>query len=118
MSDLVQKKCLPCSKGVGLLKGDELLFYKKMLSEGWQIVEERFLKKEFKFKNFKEAMDFANEIARTAEEQGHHPDMSISWGLVKLTYSTHAIKGLSESDFIMAAKTDASYLSRKNIVSI
>jgi 4a-hydroxytetrahydrobiopterin dehydratase len=113
MADLVQKKCLPCAKGSKPLKGAELQTYMKMLEEGWQLVDESRLKKEFNFKNFKEGMDFANEIAKVAEEEGHHPEILISWGSVILTYWTHAIHGLSESDFIMAAKSDVSYLSRK-----
>ena len=110
MSDLVQKKCMPCVKGSSPLKGAALSVYREQLPEGWQIVQEMRLEKEYQFKNFKEALYFANRIGAIAEEEGHHPDLFISWGKVKIVYFTHAIQGLSESDFIMAAKSEACYV--------
>ena len=77
-----------------------------MLAPGWKILREHHLEKEFAFKNFKEALVFANHIGRLAEEEGHHPDLLISWGKLRVELWTHKIQGLSENDFILAAKID------------
>lgn len=104
--DLAQKKCIPCEAGArALLRplAEELL---KQLS-GWSLSGDgRWLSKEFKFRNFIEAIGFANKITPIAEAEGHHPDLQISWGKVVVELSTHAIRGLSENDFILAAKID------------
>jgi 4a-hydroxytetrahydrobiopterin dehydratase len=76
------------------------------LSHGWRVVHEHHLEKEFKFKNFREALGFTNKVGHLAEEVGHHPDIYLAWGKVKITLWTHKIDGLTESDFILAAKIE------------
>jgi 4a-hydroxytetrahydrobiopterin dehydratase len=108
MGKFSQQKCLPCSAGTPPLKGEEL---KKSLCEieGWSLVQEKQIEKEFRFKNFKEALDFTNEVGKIAESEGHHPDLLLSWGKVKIMLMTHKIKGLSQNDFILASKIDDLY---------
>lgn len=113
MSELTQSKCLPCAKAGLPLQGEMLRQWMQRLSQGWSLVGETQIEKEFSFKNFREAMDFVNEIAKIAEEEGHHPKMIVQWGKVALLFTTHALQGLSENDFIMAAKSDACYAVRK-----
>jgi 4a-hydroxytetrahydrobiopterin dehydratase len=108
---LDKKKCLPCTAGATPLKGETLLTMKKQLSEGWNIVDEHHLEKEYHLKNFKQALDLTCAIGRIAEEQGHHPVITLSWGQVKVKIWTHKIDGLTENDFILAAKCDACYPS-------
>jgi 4a-hydroxytetrahydrobiopterin dehydratase len=105
MSELAQKKCIPCKGGVPPLKGEALRSLQKQL-DGWDVVEEHHLAKTFKFPDFKTALDFVNRVGAKAEEEGHHPDITLSWGKVGITIWTHKIDGLTESDFIMAAKID------------
>lgn len=112
MGDLAKKKCLPCKVGVPPLAGDELKRYFEQLVDGWKLVEGKRLEKNYTFKNFKEALAFVNEVGKVAEEEGHHPDIELGWGKVKLTFWTHKIGGLSEADFVMAAKSDVCFLSR------
>ena len=104
--DLSQKKCIPCSEGTAPLEGEALQAFVKKLKPGWSLIRDHHLEKEYRFKNFKQALAFTNAIGKIAEEEGHHPDIFLAWGKVKLTYWTHKIDGLSESDFIMAAKSD------------
>ena len=106
MNALAEKKCVPCKGGVAPLKGKELTKLAGELKGGWQVVKKRQLEKEYKFDNFRDALAFTNRVGAIAEEQNHHPDIYLAWGKVKLTLSTHSIKGLSESDFILAAKAD------------
>ncbi len=105
--DLTQKKCKPCEGDTKPMPTDEA---KKLLGEipSWKIEKGRLLK-EFKCRDFKEAIEFVNEIAALAEREGHHPDVAIHWSRVVLEIWTHAIKGLSENDFILAAKIDEIY---------
>lgn len=104
--ELKDKKCVACEGGVPPLSGDELENYLKQVPE-WNITEDRLsIYRNFKFKDFKEAMGFINQVADLAEREGHHPDISISWNKVNLTLSTHAIGGLSENDLILASKID------------
>jgi 4a-hydroxytetrahydrobiopterin dehydratase len=103
---LSQKKCVPCSKGTPPLKKDQLSTLYKQLGSGWQIIEEHHLEKEFLFANFSEALRFTNQIGEIAEQEGHHPDIFLSYGKVKIQLWTHKINGLSENDFILAAKCD------------
>jgi 4a-hydroxytetrahydrobiopterin dehydratase len=98
--------CIPCKGGIEPLKGTELTDLAKQLSEGWQVIQEHHLEKEFKFKNFRQALDFTNKVGEIAEQQGHHPDIYLAWGKVKLTVWTHKINGLHKSDFIFAARID------------
>jgi 4a-hydroxytetrahydrobiopterin dehydratase len=106
MAALAEKECVPCKGGVPPLKGAELAKLARELQPGWQTVDEHQLEREFKFKNFREALDFTNKVGELAEAQGHHPDIYLAWGKVKVTLWTHKIDGLTESDFIMAAKVD------------
>ncbi|MDB6124083.1 MAG: pterin-4-alpha-carbinolamine dehydratase [Pedosphaera sp.] len=106
MNALAQKECVPCKGGVPPLKGFELSKLAEQLSEGWQVVDEHHLERDYKFKNFKEALAFTNKVGELAESVNHHPDIYLAWGKVKLTLWTHKIDGLTESDFIFAAKVD------------
>jgi 4a-hydroxytetrahydrobiopterin dehydratase len=102
--DLSTKKCIPCSKGTPPLRGDALQTYLKQLPSGWTLVNEHHLLREFSFKNFQEALAFTNQVGALAEEHQHHPDIYLSWGKVRVELWTHKIDGLSENDFILAAK--------------
>ena len=106
MQGLLQKKCVPC-EGIGkaFTKKEVQAYLKKV--ENWEIKESKKIEKLFKFKNFVQAMDFANKITEIAEQENHHPDLHISWGKVRVELWTHALNGLTENDFILAAKIDA-----------
>ncbi len=106
MSELASKECIPCKGGVPPLKGQELSELLDKLDGGWQVVDEHHLEKEYRFKDFRSALAFTNRVGELAETQGHHPDIHLSWGKVKLILWTHKIGGLTESDFIFAAKAD------------
>jgi 4a-hydroxytetrahydrobiopterin dehydratase len=105
MSSLAEKTCVPCRGGVPPLKGEELRKLARQV-EGWEVVNEHHLKKVFKFPDFRSALAFVNKVGDLAEEQGHHPDIYLSWGKAEITIWTHKIDGLTESDFILAAKID------------
>jgi 4a-hydroxytetrahydrobiopterin dehydratase len=105
MSDLASKTCVPCRGGVPPLKGRELAELKRQVS-GWEVIEEHHLRKTYTFPDFKSALAFVNRVGEVAEEQGHHPDICLGWGKVEVTIWTHKIDGLTESDFILAAKLD------------
>lgn len=104
---LAKKRCIPCTKGTPPLKGAELARLHQQLGGGWKVVDEHHLEKEYPFKDFKEALAFVNKVGELAEAEGHHPDVYLSWGKVKILLWTHKINGLSESDFILAAKCDS-----------
>ena len=106
MTDLAKKTCIPCRGGVPPLKGAQLEDLQDKLKNDWKIINEHHLEKEYSFKNFKEALDFTVKVGELAEDQDHHPDIFLTWGKVKVTIWTHKIDGLTESDFIFAAKTD------------
>ena len=106
MTDLAKKTCIPCRGGVPPLKGAQLEDFQDKLKNDWKIINELHLEKEYSFKNFKEALDFTVKVGELAENQDHHPDIFLTWGKVKVTIWTHKIDGLTESDFIFAAKTD------------
>ena len=106
MSDLAKKTCIPCKGGVPPLKGAKLDDLLEKLKNDWKIIKDHHLEKEYSFKNFKEALNFTIKVGELAENQGHHPDIFLAWGKVKLTIWTHKIDGLTESDFIFAAKAD------------
>jgi 4a-hydroxytetrahydrobiopterin dehydratase len=103
---LVNQTCAPCRGGIEPLNEPALSDYSKQLSEGWQVSRGKLLEKEFRFKNFKQALEFTNKVGQLAEQQGHHPDIHLSWGKVKIELWTHKIGGLHENDFIMAAYID------------
>lgn len=102
---LADKQCVPCRGGVPPLKGKELQGLLRNVPQ-WTATNEHHLHREFQFPDFQQALDFVNRVGAIAEEQGHHPDMLLSWGKVVVTLWTHKIDGLTESDFIMAAKID------------
>ena len=106
-SQLADKKCTPCEKGGKPLKGELILKLRQELDDEWKVIGEHHLEKEYTFNNFKEALDFTNRVGAIAEELGHHPDVFLAWGKVKLDLWSHNIDGLSENDFILAAKSDA-----------
>jgi len=108
MTDLARKTCVPCRGGVPPLKGKELAEIHKQLPDWshWKVVNEHHITRIFSFPDFKQALAFVNRVGELAEEQGHHPDISLAWGKVGITIWTHKIDGLTESDFIMAAKID------------
>ena len=105
MNDLASRECVPCRGGVPPLRGQEI---QKLLPElsGWDVVAEHHLRKAYTFKNFRQAQDFVNRVSELSEEQGHHPDICFGWGRAEITIWTHKIDGLTESDFILAAKID------------
>jgi len=105
--DLAQMECVPCKGGVPPLKGKEMDPLVTRLGEGWTVINEHHLQKEYTFKNFRDALDFTNRVGELAEAQGHHPDITLAWGRVQLQVWTHKIDGLTESDFIFAAKADS-----------
>ena len=109
MNDLLKKKCVPCEGGVIPFNISEIHKYQKKV-DGWDVIKNNkgifFLEKKFKFKNFLESQNFVNLVGKISEEEGHHPDLSFGWGYAKVSITTHAIEGLSENDFILAAKID------------
>jgi 4a-hydroxytetrahydrobiopterin dehydratase len=106
MSELSERDCVPCKGGVPPLKGKALADLQSKLGNGWEVINEHHLEKDFTFKNFRDALAFTNKVGEEAEQQRHHPDIGLSWGRVKVTIWTHKIDGLTESDFILAAKID------------
>ena len=106
MTDLSNKKCTPCEVGAIPLQPVEIKNMLKDLEDGWTSEDHKSIQKTFKFDDFMGAMDFANRIADLAEEEGHHPTLTVSWGKLKVKLMTHKIKGLHENDFILAAKVD------------
>jgi len=110
VSDLASKTCVPCRGGVPPLNGEVLASLGRQV-DGWEVVEEHHIRKLFKFPDFRQALKFVNQLGEIAEEQGHHPDVYLAWGKVEITIWTHVIDGLTESDFILAAKIDRLYAS-------
>lgn len=107
MKELAEKECVPCKGGTPPLKGEDLHKLMERLGHGWHVVDEHHLEKEFKFANFREALVFTNKVGELAEKANHHPDFYLAWRKVKLTLWTHKIDGLTESDFIFAAKVES-----------
>ena len=107
---LIHRNCVPCRGGVPPLKGEAI---GKLLQEvnAWEAVEEHHLVKSFRFKNFRTALDFLNGVGELAEQEWHHPDLALAWGRVEVKIYTHKIDGLSDNDFILAAKIDGLYQS-------
>jgi len=103
--NLTSKHCVPCRGGVPPVQGEELEQLKAQVP-GWQVVNGHHLTKTFNFPDFRTALDFVNRAGAVAEEEGHHPDLLLSWGKVEVRTWTHKIDGLTESDFILAAKID------------
>lgn len=105
--NLSAKTCVPCTRGVPPLEAEQSKELLLQLSDGWELKNNHHLQKTVRFKNFAEALQYVNRIGAMAEEQNHHPDLLLAWGRVEITVWTHKIDGLSESDFIFAAKCDA-----------
>jgi 4a-hydroxytetrahydrobiopterin dehydratase len=106
ISNLAHKKCIPCSGGIAGFSREEIQTYMCLLSTDWQLSDKNHLCKTIKTKNFLEALDFANRIGVIAENEGHHPDITVKWGECHIEIWTHKINALTESDFILAAKID------------
>jgi 4a-hydroxytetrahydrobiopterin dehydratase len=105
MAELFERQCVPCRGGVPPLKGEEIKNFLRQLA-GWQVVNEHHLQRTYRFKDFRASLQFVNRIGELAEEQGHHPDICFGWGKADVTIWTHKIDGLTESDFVLAAKID------------
>jgi 4a-hydroxytetrahydrobiopterin dehydratase len=105
MEDLAAKSCVPCQGGVPPLEGEEIERLAGQVA-GWEVVEGHHLRRRYEFPNFRRALEFVNRVGEVAEAEGHHPDVTFGWGYCELTIYTHAINGLTESDFILAAKID------------
>ncbi len=109
MNDLAKKKCIPCEGNIPAFEKSEIHKYLKKV-DGWDVKNDSnnsyYISKEFKFKNFVESQNFVNKVGDLAEKENHHPDIFFGWGYCKIKIFTHAIKGLAESDFILAAKID------------
>jgi 4a-hydroxytetrahydrobiopterin dehydratase len=105
MSDLAEKSCVPCRGGVPPLKGEVLRMFARQITD-WEVIEEHHLSKTYKLPDFKEALHLVNQIGEIAEREDHHPDIYLAWGKVRVEIWTHKINGLTESDFILAAKID------------
>lgn len=101
-----QEKCIPCSIDTPPLEGKELRTMMDEIEGDWHLVEDKKIVRKFKFKNFAQALEFVNSVGAIAEEQGHHPDIELGWGRVKISLMTHKINGLSRNDFIMASLID------------
>jgi 4a-hydroxytetrahydrobiopterin dehydratase len=111
-SELAAQACVPCRGGVPPLKGAELEALRTRLGGDWRVVDEHHLEKAYTFKDFKDALAFTNAVGTIAEREGHHPDIRLSWGRVGLEIWTHKINGLTESDFVLAAKADEAFAQR------
>ncbi len=103
---LAQKECVPCKGGVPPLEGEPLRELQRELNADWKVVDEHHLEKRFEFPDFRTALDFTVKVGKLAEQQGHHPDLHLSWGEVRVEIWTHKIEGLTESDFVLAAKIE------------
>lgn len=111
ITGLADKHCVPCRGGVPPLKGEALRQLAAQVPE-WKVVDEHHLAKTFLFPDFKAALNFVNRVGEIAESEGHHPDLGLSWGKVDVKIYTHAISGLSESDFVLAAKIDRVFFQK------
>ena len=105
MEELASRSCVPCHGGVPRLGGAELSKFTSQVP-AWEVVAEHHLRRRYEFKNFRDALAFVNRVGGVAEGEGHHPDIAFGWGYCEVSIHTHAIDGLSESDFILAAKID------------
>jgi 4a-hydroxytetrahydrobiopterin dehydratase len=114
MSALADKTCVPCKGGVPPMQGPQI---RELLKEidGWSAVDDHHLTKTYKLKDFAEALAFVDRVGAMAEEQWHHPDIYLAWGTVRIDIWTHKINGLTESDFVFAAKCDGLLAVGKNV---
>ncbi len=107
MTQLAERRCEPCRAGVPPLGAEEIAPLRAQLDDAWEVVDAHHLQREFRFKNFAQALAYTNRVGEMAEEQGHHPDLHLAWGRVGVEIWTHKIDGLHEADFVFAAKCDA-----------
>ncbi len=105
---LADRKCVPCHGGIPALKGEELAHYAAQVP-AWSVVAEHHVIRSFSFPDFQQGLDFVNRAGAVAEREGHHPDVFLTWGRVDVTIYTHKVDGLTESDFILAAKIDQEF---------
>lgn len=106
---LAEQQCIPCRGGVPPLEGDALATLEDQLGDEWRVVDGHHLEKAYRFPDFVTALDFVNRVGELAEEQNHHPDLQLAWGRVVVQIWTHKIDGLTESDFVFAAKAETLY---------
>ncbi|HYU24734.1 MAG TPA: 4a-hydroxytetrahydrobiopterin dehydratase [Thermoanaerobaculia bacterium] len=109
MSSLANEKCIPCHGGVPALQGEELAALARELGAEWRVVDEHHLEREFRFPDFAQALSFTNKVGAIAEAEGHHPDIYLAWGKVRVTIWTHKVDGLTRSDFVLAAKIERGF---------
>ncbi|MDH3298338.1 MAG: 4a-hydroxytetrahydrobiopterin dehydratase [Gemmatimonadota bacterium] len=109
MTDLAAKTCVPCHGGVPPLSGDALASLLSQLDGDWRVVEGHHLRREYSFADFASALAFTNQVGALAEAEGHHPDVHLAWGRVAIDIWTHKIDGLTESDFVLAAKIERAH---------
>jgi 4a-hydroxytetrahydrobiopterin dehydratase len=109
---LADKACIPCKGGVPPLKGAALADLHARLDAGWEVVGEHHLERAYRFPDFRSALAFVDRVGAMADEQNHHPDVFLAWGKARITIWTHKIDGLTESDFVFAAKCDRIYASQ------
>jgi 4a-hydroxytetrahydrobiopterin dehydratase len=105
MAELASKHCVPCHGGVPALKGQELHDLAKQVP-AWKVINEHHLARAYEFPDFKTALEFVNKVGDVAEQEGHHPNIAFTWGKAEITIYTHKVDGLTESDFILAAKIE------------
>lgn len=105
-SQLAKKECKPCDGGTPALKGEALKQMQSSLGGNWKVLDEQRLEKQFKFPDFRHALEFVNRVGEVAEEQNHHPDIYFTYGAARIQIWTHSVQGLTESDFVLAAKID------------
>lgn len=106
MNELAEMTCVPCMGGVPPLSGEKIAELQRQLHADWRVEREHHLERTFSFPDFREALAFTNRVGELAEQQGHHPDLHLAWGKVRVEIWTHKIDGLTESDFVLAAKID------------
>ncbi len=112
--DLAARHCVPCRGDTPPLRGEALRPLQRRIDAEWRAVDEHHLERTYRFRNFREALAFTNQVGEMAEEQRHHPDLTLAWGRVGVSIWTHKIDGLTESDFVFAAKCDALYRSTQD----
>lgn len=105
-TDLASQECIPCRGGIPPMTPEEYAPLLSQLDSGWRVEREHHLEREFTFPDFRTALDFTNRVGELAEFEGHHPNIYLAWGLVRIELWTHKIMGLHQSDFILAAKID------------
>ena len=103
---LANKKCIPCEEGIPPLDKVEIAKYMKLINKDWDLMDDKRISKNYVFVNYRHTIDFVNKVADLAEKEGHHPVMHVYYGKIQIELWTHTINGLSENDFILAAKID------------